>query len=488
MIKTKEGAAAFEHSLNHALEFFSKAGSQFLKKRPYYIYSGESEESALSLFQKSWIVDKELTMRLLLWLRDCRGGAGNRSATREILKWLAENDPKWILANIGWLPLVGRWDDLKVLFGTDVEPVAAKMWAGAIASCDVLAAKWADRSYKPLQKALRKNEAELRKLLSKIRKEHIVEFKMCEADWEKITYEHVPSVAMARYTKAFGRHDEERFEAYKEALAAGKTEIKASVLFPHDCVRTVKHGDNKIADAQFEALPNYMEGTGEKIIVISDTSGSMSATIAGSIQAMDVSQGLALYCSAKIPKDSPFYKRFIGFESESKFKVWDGLTFSQAVRSHNVFDGACGGTRIDKALDLILKTAQFYKLGNDAMPTMLLIVSDMQFHQGACKQADVNWGDSREVRERKEKKAEEATLTEVEACLRKWEAAGYKRPKIVYWNTSAYAGSQATANAKNVAMVSGFSPSVLKAILTGEDFSPIAVMMKALEKYKVVVP
>lgn len=486
MIRTKEGAATFEHSLNHALEFFSKAGSQFTKKMAYY--GSDSDETALSLFQKSWIVDKELTMRLLLWLRDCRGGAGNRSATRDILHWLAKNDPQWILANIGWIPLVGRWDDLMSLFGTELETVAAQLWAGAIAKSDVLAAKWADRSYKPLQKALKKNEAELRKLLSKIRKEHIVEFRMCAADWEKIIYEHVPSVAMARYTKAFGRHDDERFQAYKEALLAGKTTVKASVLFPHDCIRTVKHGDKAIADAQFDALPNYMEGTNEKIIVISDTSGSMSAIVAGSIQAMDVSQGLALYCSAKIPKDNPFHKRFIGFESESKFKVWEGMTFSQAVRNHDVFDGACGGTRIDKALDLILKTAVFYKLTNEQMPTMLLIVSDMQFHDGACHRAAFDWSDKAEVRRQKEGAVEKESLTEIERCLQKWDKVGYKRPKVVYWNTSAYAGSQATANDKNVAMVSGFSPSVLKALLSGEDFSPVAVMMKALEKYKVVVP
>lgn len=479
MIRTKEGAYTFEHSLNHALEFFSKAGSQFTKKMSYYGVG--NEETALSLFQKSWIVDKELTMRLLLWLRDCRGGAGNRSATRDILHWLAKNDPQWIMANIGWIPLVGRWDDLMSLFGTELETVAAQLWAGAIAKSDVLAAKWADRSYKPLQKALKKNEAELRKLLSKIRKEHIVEFKMCATDWERIIYEHVPSVAMARYTKAFGRHDDERFQAYKEALLAGKTTVKASVLFPHDCIRTVKHGDKAIADAQFDALPNYMEGTNEKIIVISDTSGSMSTIVAGSIQAMDVSQGLALYCSAKIPKDNPFHKRFIGFESESKFKVWEGMTFSQAVRSRDVFDGACGGTRIDKALDLILKTAVFYKLTNEHMPTMLLIVSDMQFHQGA---GSFRWAST----EKERKDIEQKPLTEIEACLQKWDKAGYNRPKVVYWNTSAYAGSQATVNDKNVAMVSGFSPSVLKALLSGEDFSPIAVMMKALEKYKVVVP
>jgi len=215
-----------------------------------------------------------------------------------------------------------------------------------------------------------------------------------------------------------------------------------------------------------------MEDTDEKAIVISDTSGSMSVSVAGSVQAVDVSQGLALYCSAKIPTDNPFHKKFIGFESESKFKDWNGMSFSQAVKNRKIFDGAVGSTRIDTALDLILSTAKFFKLEQRQMPTMLLIVSDMQFHSshgwdcGGC----------------------ETKGPEVEKCMVEWDRAGYKRPKIVYWNTAGYGGQQATSLHKNIALVSGFSTGVLKAILAGEDFSPIAVMMRALEKYNISIP
>ncbi len=68
MIKTHEGAPAHEHSLDHHVEFFSKAGSLFTKRKHFY----EGAESALSLFQKCWIVDREKAMKLLFWLRDCR--------------------------------------------------------------------------------------------------------------------------------------------------------------------------------------------------------------------------------------------------------------------------------------------------------------------------------------------------------------------------------------------------------------------------------
>lgn len=460
MIYTHEGARAYEHSLDHAVEFFSKAGSLFVKRGSFYA----DEESALSLFQKVWIVDEELAMKLLLWLRDCRGGAGNRSGARECYHWLANHAPEWLTVNIGWLPLVGRWDDLRSLFGTDAEKEAVDLWVKALESKDVLAAKWADRSDAPLRKKMGMRIGDFRRFLAKLRKDHIVEHKMCTRRWHEIEYEHVPSVAMARYTSAFGKHDKERFNKYKEMLAKGKASVHADVLFPHDCVRTAINGSNRIADAQFEALPNYLENADERIIVIADTSGSMISVIAGSIRAIDVSQGLALYCSAKMPKDSPFYKKFIAFCSESEFKNWEEMTFSEAVGNIKIFDRAIGSTRIDKALKLILNTARFFNIGNDYMPTTLLIVSDMQFHRGT-----------------------EGSGSEVENCLKLYDKAGYKRPKIVYWNTAGYAGQPSTVK-ENIGMVSGFSPSILKSIFSGKDFSPVTIMMEALEKYDIAVP
>lgn len=458
---THEGALTHEHSLDDALEFFSKAGSLFTKCGNFY---GDGELSALSLFQKSWVNDDELSMKLLLWLRDIRGGAGNRSGFRECLRWLGNNAPNWIAANVKWIPVVGRWDDLRSLFRTHSFSYAVTLWVNALLQGDVLAAKWADRKDKELRYALKLNEAQFRKFLVKIRKEHIVEHKMCSKAWNTIEYSKVPSVAMSRYSKAFSKNDEERFVEYKLALTKGEETIHADALFPHDCVRTAQSGDGAIANAQFDALPNLLEGTDENIVVIADTSGSMDHRVAGDIRAIDVSQALALYCSSKIPEDNPFYKRFIGFCDEANFQSWRGMSFSEAVRDGGIFDGAVGSTRIDIALNTMLGHIIKYQIKQ--IPTVLLIVSDMQFSQGASSEGN----------------------TEVETCLQKWDEAGYKRPKIVYWNTAGYAGSPDTINGENIALVSGFSISILKAVLGGEDFSPKGVMLKTLEKYNVENP
>jgi hypothetical protein len=472
MIETKQGANAYIHSLDHALEFFSKAGSLYTNKQSYY---GE-EATALDLFVNTWIVDKPLSFALLLWLRDCRGGAGNRSGARSIYKWLAENDAEWIKANIHQLPEVGRWDDLRSLFNTSVEEVASGLWADAIDNNEVLAAKWADRSDHPIRNSLDLSVPEFRKVLANVRKNHIVEHLMCQKHWDRINYEQVPSVAMSRYTKAFYKNDEDRFKVFKTQVATGEKTIKASVLFPHDCVRTALNGDREIADAQFEALPNFFgDDSDERIMVLSDTSGSMGSVIGGSITCYDVSVALALYCSAKMSKDSPFYKRFIAFCSEGSFKEWRGMSFSEAVNSRGrgfhrereaLFDGAVGSTRVDLAMNTILEKAVRNNISQDLMPTCLLIVSDMQFHNGGSKTSD----------------------TEIERCLKEWNEAGYESPKVVYWNLAGYANQQATKDMKNVGMVSGFSPALLQSVLGGTDFSPIGIMLRTLEKYVVVAP
>lgn len=469
---TNEGATQYDHSLNHEVEFFSKAGSLFSTKTKKDFYGNST--TALELFKTMWIAgNKELSMKLLFWLRDCRGGAGNRSGFRDCMRWLAETEPAWLNANTSLIPEHGRWDDLRYLFGTDVEEEAVKVWVDAIKKGHGLASKWADRTDKPILRSLRKSGTvrdigEFRRLLSKNR-DNIVERKMCQNEWDAIKYPHVPSVAMSRLNKAFGRHDPEGFAKFKEKVEKGEEKINASVLFPHDCTRAVYNGDKQIADAQFTALPNFMEGTKRRIMPIVDTSGSMGCNVGGSIRAIDVSTSLGLYCSDRI--EGPFHRKFIQFCDEGKFTDWTGKKFSECYAgggyySRGIFNGAIGSTRIDKALDLILSMATTWQATDEQIPNTLLIISDMQF-TGGCSTDN---------------------MTVVEHCIKKWEDAGYSRPDILYWNTNGYAGAPTTINHPNVGLVSGFTPSVLKAVLTGEDFTPRGIMLRAVEKYNVKSP
>jgi len=473
MARTGNGDYAYDSTGSALLEFFSKAGSQLKGKQNFY---GE-EASAISLFRPAWTTNSYKAMQLAMWVRDCRGGAGNRSGFRDINKWIAEKDSKWIEANMHFIPELGRWDDLLALVDTPCEDSALKFWVRAIQDGNGLAAKWAPRASKTnvkrkelfnkLRKTASMSPKDFRKLLSG--NTEVVESAMCQDSFYEIDYNKVPSVAMARYNSAFKKHDTARFDSWKNALETGvdeegkKVKVNASVLFPHDCIRTLHSEDAKVANAQFDALPNYMEGTNERIMAITDFSYSMSVKVSGSVSAMDVSMALGLYCSDRLGEDNPFYRKFIPFSDTSKLVTWKDKTFNEAARGLN--DGFCGSTNIGAALEQILEAAQMFGATNEQIPSTLLIVSDMQFNQG-CSDNE----------------------TSVEIGLKRWEEAGYTRPKVVYWNTAGCDGAPTTMGHKDVALISGFSPSILTAVLGGEDFSPMAILDKAIEKYEVVDP
>jgi hypothetical protein len=477
--KTDNGATQYEHSGNNAVEFFSKAGSMYVtKKKP-------NAGTPIELFKALWRSGDNLTsMKLLFWLRDPRGGAGNRSGFRACLKWLVDENPEWVISNIHLIPEHGRWDDLRYLFGTEAEAVVANFWGNKIAEKDFLASKWVRVNGKnfdlPLMKALKKSrvisndKGAFRKLVVNNR-DSIVEKKMCSKEWKGINFSHVPSRAMSMFTKAFERNAPTQFETWKEALVKGdpKVKVNASVLMPHDLVKNMKGmGNRDVANAQFEALPNYMKDTDLRILPLCDTSGSMCSVIGESknVRAIDVSMALGLYCSDKIGKGNPFYRNFMEFETESTLHNWVDMKPSDAL---GLFRGKIGSTNIVKALDTILSHAKMFNATDEQIPNCLLIISDMQFNSSG----GYSWGSG-----------SKSSGPEVTTAIDKWVEAGYSRPKVIYWNTCGKDGSPEKSTSKDVGLVSGFSPSILGSIMGGTDFTPIGIMKEAIKKYNVVIP
>ena len=71
---------------------------------------------------------------------------------------------------------------------------------------------------------------------------------------------------------------------------------------------------------------------------------------------------------------------------------------------------------------------------------------------------------------------------------RKYHAAGYEMPKIVFWNLNAhYESTPVRFDDNGVCHVSGFSPAIMKSVLANdlEEFTPYSVMMKTImnERY-----
>ena len=66
---------------------------------------------------------------------------------------------------------------------------------------------------------------------------------------------------------------------------------------------------------------------------------------------------------------------------------------------------------------------------------------------------------------------------------RAFEDAGYKFPKLVYWNVRAsYTfASPADDITENTALISGFNPSVIEPVLKGDSFNPMKIMYQSIE-------
>jgi hypothetical protein len=484
---THNNALAFKHSGDKHLEFFSKAGSLFDKKESYY----GDESSALDLFKSSWLTgDYEISMKLLFWLRDIRGvGSGNRSGFRSSLKWLA-NDPigcEWVESNIHIIPELGRWDDLKSLYDTPCEDSALRYWASALIAEEQsycgLASKWANRQDYKLRNWMQMSPKSFRKML--VRNTKVVEQDICANKWDEVNYQHVPSVAMSRYKTAFNRHDSQRFDNYRKSLVKvhddGTTEltgkVNAGALFPHDIVRmllnevdggsygkSLSDETKRLAEGQFLSLPNFYDNVERRIMPFVDCSGSMESCVSGEVTAMAIALGLGLYCSDRLGKDNHFYRIFMPFSDHAKFESWDRELFADAI-VNNYGNGYCGSTNINSAFELLLERAEIMSVPKEQMPNVIVILSDQQF--------DYSFKDNN---------------TPVNSSLERWVKAGFDKPEIIYWNLAGYKNSPATMHDKDVSMLSGFSPSILKSFLSGDKLDPISVMLRTLNDYNVIKP
>jgi hypothetical protein len=454
---TANGAVTNASSLNKNVDLFFLAGAS-------------RNKDITPTFAGALVEDTEVAVRVLQWARDARGGAGERETFRKLFGYLIRTEQdiaKRVLPNV---PEIGRWDDLFIAFGTALERDALRLIASALKDAkNGLCAKWMPRQGAEAGKIrayMQLTPKQYRKLLVGL--SNTVEQKMCAQDWTGIVYPHVPSVAAGRYQKAFKKHDPAGYEAYKTKLVAGETKINASVAFPYDVVRSMRNGDATVSNEQWKALPNYLEGSDENIMPLVDVSGSMdSVAVSGSVTALDVAISLGLYLSER--SNGVFKDQFITFSTQPQMLKTSGTLqqrFDQMERS-----AWAGTTDLQAAFKLILNAAVKHKVPKADMPTKLLILSDMEFN--SCVHVNTSsgmWGRGSTV-----------SVSAMDMIRSEYAAAGYDLPQVVFWNLNGRAGnSPVTYNETGTALVSGFSPSIVKSVLGGEELTPISIMLKTV--------
>ena len=453
-------------SLNACVDLFFNIGAM----------RGQDKTRLIATFSKAFNEDPKRAMKLLFWARDVRGGAGERQVFKDIITYLAENHDLVLKPNLHLIAEYGRWDDLLALVGTYLEKDAFTLISDAIIAENGLCAKWMPRKgavAEKLRKFTGMSPKQYRKSLVGLT--NVVETKMCAKDWDSIEFGKLPSVASARYQKAFGKNAYESYSAYIASLIKGEAKINAGAVYPYDVTKSLTHGNAKVANEQWKALPNYLEGAKDMILPVVDVSGSMSSPAGASktVTCMDVAISLGLYISER--NEGPFKDAFITFSSNPQMQVLSGTLSDRYAQMSNSDWGM--STNLEATFKLILDQATKHKLSQDEMPNKILILSDMEFNAatggGGWRNEGGKW-----------------TPTAQQMIEKMYNDAGYKMPQIVYWNIqSRNGGVPVSFDTQGTALVSGFSPAIMTSLLGGDIESPQQIMDKTIlsERYAPVV-
>jgi len=434
----------------------ARAGSGSSLVDLFYKIGASRGKDITSDFEKAFQADSDIAMKIALWSRDVRGGAGERQLFRDILLHLEKLHPDMLEAVLPFVPEFGRWDDL-LIFKTDkFKAQAYTMIGDALRDRNGLCAKWMPRQG-PIAIELRKFYGMSPKFYRKslVALTNVVEQKMCAGDWDNIEFGKLPSLASARYNKAFGKNAPTAYEAYKARLTAGTDKVNASAVYPYDVVKTLRFGgDSVVADAQWASLPNYIGDS--SVMPLVDVSGSMCCPVGGNanLECIDVALALGLYCADK--NTGVFKDTFLTFSDKPKAQVVKG-TLAQKMSQMNSSDWGMN-TNLHAAFDEILRIAVKGKVAEADMPKTLLILSDMQFD--ACVKHD----DSA-----------------MQMIKRKYKEAGYEVPNIVFWNLNSKDNVPVKFDKRGAALVSGFSPAVMKGVLSGTDMTPYGIMLATVD-------
>jgi hypothetical protein len=467
--RTENGAVTHSTTTNAVLDFFALAGA----KR-------NDIAGAKTLFRKAFAEDRQLAIRALFYLRDIRGGQGERNLFRVLFKELIRMDLSVAEQVLPWVPEYGRWDDVVSFYnfnGLNVLDMITDQFYKDIEAYEKgesisLMGKWlpSENASSANSRVMARQIAndmglsnrDYRKATVKLRKRiGLLEQKMSENEWSSIDYGKLPSQAGRKHVKAFKRHDESRYDSFLNRVIEGKEKLNAGTVATYEVFNTVRAGNDKAANAFWKSLPDFTNG--ENALVVADTSGSMWSVISGSTKAIDVSTSLALYFAEH--NTGPFKDYFITFSEVPSLVKVTGNTLTQKL--DNIGTAHWGfSTNIEAVFDLILKAAKRAGANAEDIPKVIYIISDMEFNS-------VHGGTNE---------------TNYEVAKAKFDAAGFQLPHVVFWNVaSRNENVPTTAAANNVTLVSGLSQSTFRYVLEGK--TPVQSMLDILnsERYAQIV-
>ena len=468
---TENGGIKHTSTLNKVLDMFALGGSM----------RNRSNDDVIRIFREAYEEDASLALKCLFYLRDIRGGQGERRFFRVCYNWLAtENTAE----AVHLLPLVaeyGRYDDLFTLEYTPAEREMFLFLKSVITeNKDHLVYKWlksencssaeSKRFARKTREAFGLSPREYRKMLTEGRKNcHLVETLMSQNEWDQIVFNKLPSRAGLLYKNAFMRREETR-ERYAEFMSSKETKVNAGTLNPVDIAHRVLTNrytylpatERNALDKYWKSLPDYYHGRKEPGIAVVDVSGSMTG------RPMEAAVSMGAYIAER--GEGPFKNHFITFSGRPELVEFSGRDvvekFSRAVTAN-----WGGNTNIEAVFNLLLDTALDHRVKESEMPQTIYIFSDMEFDMCCTAGSATERYDTRTL-----SRSQIRTVMEEQAQI--WRRYGYKLPRIIFWNLDARS-QNIPAIGNGFSYVSGFSMNMIEAILSGKD--GVQLMLEKLQ-------
>lgn len=331
--------------------------------------------------------------------------------------------------------------------------------------------------------------------------------------WSEVIYSRVPSICMNRNKERFFLHDEERFLNYLQDVESGKKQISGATLLPHvlaiqavqiyrqqglaradtkrplenalrERQRRLAEAQMRVVDAQWATLVARLRESGQldNCIAVCDVSGSMGSIghtglNKSPFDVLPIWPAVSLSLLVARLAKPPFNDSFITFSESPEFATVDpesdriflGVTIDSMSHAH-------WGANTDfnaVFLKLILPLAVKHSVPKDQMIKRIFVFSDMQFDVADSKRA-TSWsmGTGGWFRTAPDATAEWKTNHDVIAEA--YAKAGYDVPELVYWNLSKPRDGHnitapVTGEREGVALLSGYSPTLLKVFMDVEE-------------------
>ena len=462
-------------------------------------YRNRSDADVINLFKNAYAENPVYALKCLFYIRDVRGGQGERRFFRVCMRWLANADVQAARRNLIHVPEFGRWDDLYEFVGTRLEADAFAIMKHQLAldvQCKTpsLLAKWlksentSSVESRQLGRITRNyfnmTARQYRKTLSVLRQRiNVLERLMSENRWDEIEFDKIPSRAGMIYKNAFARHDLERaknetVQTYAEFAKDTTKKVNAKALYPYECVaEAVKVGhrsylynfedtDRLMVNKYWDNLTDYFNNATFNGIAVVDTSGSMTGSQASA--PINVAISLGLYCAEH--NSGPFANHYISFASRPQMIRTDGVDFVDKVDRiyrTNLVDN----TNIEAVFDLMLNVAKHPGVKESDIPKNVIIISDMEFDSAVVSywsRSNINHNNVETV---------------LEGVARKWANYGLELPHLIFWNVDARQNNIPMLGNGRVSFVSGFSPSIFETIMSGKTGYDLIMEKLNTERY-----